>query len=191
VAGHHLIDAYLAAAARRLPAPAVDELADGLAEIYHRQRSSGLEPDPAAAAAVAEFGDLDLVLAAFVQQSPGRRIARTLLCSGPAVGTCWGAALVAGDAWTWPIPVPVRLAFGTALLAVVALLAVAATTRRNYRWTRAGAVGGIALIVLDVAAVTTVLAVAPDFAWPTAVAGLASLTRIVWTTRAVPRIIVH
>ena len=191
MAGHHLIDAYLAAAARRLPAPVVDELADGLAETYHRQRSSGLDPDPAAAAAIAQFGDLDLVLAAFVKHSPGRRAARALLCSGPVVGTCWGVALFTGNVWTWPIPVPLRVAFGSALLAVVALLAVAATARRSYRRTRAGAAGGIALIMLDAAALTAVLVAAPGFAWPTVVAMLASLTRIVWTTRSVPRIVAH
>jgi hypothetical protein len=37
VAGHHLIDGYLAALARRLPTDAVDELA----ETYGRHLSSG------------------------------------------------------------------------------------------------------------------------------------------------------
>jgi hypothetical protein len=191
VAGHHLIDAYLAAAARQLPAEAVDELTDGLAETYRAQRSGGLDPDAAAAAAIAQFGSLDLVLSAFVQQSPGRRVARALLRSGPLVGACWAAALIAGHAWTWPIPTPLRVVFGSALVVVVALLAVAATSRRSYRRTHAGAAGGIALIVLDAAALTAVLVAAPGLAWPTAVAGLASFVRMVWTTRAVPQLFAH
>jgi hypothetical protein len=93
MAGHDLIDAYLAAAARCLPGAVVDELADGLVETYQRQRSDGLDADSAAKAAIVQFGDLDLVLAAFVRQSPGQKVARILLCSGPVVGACWG--------WHW------------------------------------------------------------------------------------------
>jgi hypothetical protein len=191
VANHHLINAYLTAATARLPAAVVDELADGLTETYHRQQSLGLDPDAAAAAAIAEFGDFDRVLAAFVRQAPGRRTTRVLLRSGPAVGLCWGAALTTGHAWAWPIPVPVRVGVGLALIAVVATLAVAATGRRSYHRTRVAAAGGAVLIVLDAAALIAVGAVAPGFGWPLALAGVASLTRLVWTTRAVRRLIAH
>src|SRR5207247_1349905 len=71
MAGHQLTDAYLGALARRLPADVVDELADGLTEAYLRHVSSGLDRDAAAGAAVAEFGEPDEVVAAFVQHSPG------------------------------------------------------------------------------------------------------------------------
>src|SRR5439155_14212061 len=77
VAGHHLIDGYVARIAGHLPAAVVDELADGLEATYERQLSDGLDVDTAAAATVAEFGDTDTVLAAFVEQSAGRRSART------------------------------------------------------------------------------------------------------------------
>ncbi|GIJ52325.1 hypothetical protein Val02_92110 [Virgisporangium aliadipatigenens] len=190
MAGHDLIDAYLAAAARCLPREVVDELADGLVETYQRQRSEGLDADAAAETAIERFGDLDVVLAAFVRQSPGRSVARILLCSGPVVGTCWGAALLAGPT-SLPAPALVRVVFGAAVLTVVGLLAVAATARLGYRRTRAGAVGGTTLIVLDAVAIVAVLNAGPGLPWPTAAACAASLTRIVWTAHALRRVVSH
>ena len=72
MAGHHLIAAYLTALTRRLPADPVDELRDGLTETYQRHRLAGLDPDAAARAAVTEFGEPELVIAAFVpdQRTP-------------------------------------------------------------------------------------------------------------------------
>ena len=55
MAGHHLIDAYVATLARRLPADAVDELAGGFTEAFLGYRAAGLDPDPAPQAAIAEF----------------------------------------------------------------------------------------------------------------------------------------
>jgi hypothetical protein len=188
MAGHRLIDASITALARRLPAGAVDELADGLTETYQRHLSNGLDPDAAAGAAIAEFGDPDLVIAAFVRQSPGRRLARALLGSGPAVGGCWGAALITGHAWTWPVPLPARLAFGLALLAVVTALALAATTRRSLRLTRLTTVSGLGLVALDAAALACVALVPPAFSWPLAAAVLASLARVTLTIRTLPRL---
>jgi hypothetical protein len=188
VAGHQLIDASVLAMARRLPADAVDELADGLTETYERHLSRGLHPDAAADAAIAEFGEPDLVVAAFVRQSPGRLGARALLCVGPTVGACWGAALVTGHAWSWSAPVPLRLGFGLALLAVVTALVLAATARRNYRLTRMTAVGGLGLIALDMALLAYVLLVGAPFTWPLAVATAASLTRVTVTARILARL---
>ena len=48
MAHHHLIEDYLATLRRRLPADAVDELADGLAETYQHHLWRGLDVDYAA-----------------------------------------------------------------------------------------------------------------------------------------------
>jgi hypothetical protein len=90
----------------------------------------GLAPEEAAAAAMAEFGDPELIAAEFARAHPARRAARWLLAAGPVVGLCWAVALVTGRAWTWPVPMAVGIAPGLALVAVVALLAVAARTTR-------------------------------------------------------------
>ena len=91
MAGHDLIDGYLTTLAARLPADAVDELADGLTETYRRHLSTGVAARAAAAATVAEFGTPEVVVAAFVRQAPGRRLARLLLCWVPRSG-CAGVA---------------------------------------------------------------------------------------------------
>ena len=124
--------------------------------------------------------------AAFVRQAPGRRLARLLLCWGPPVGLCWGGALVLGH---WPVPSPVRLAFGLPLLAVIGVLVVAATGRRSYRRTRLAAAAGAGLVGLDGALLVTVALLAPPVSWPLALAVPASLTRLVLTARAVPRLL--
>jgi hypothetical protein len=189
MAGNHLIDGYLAVLARRLPADAVDELADGLTETYLRYRSDGLDPDRAARAAIAEFGEADLVLAAFVRQSPGRRTAWALLFGGPAVGACWAATLVVGRAWTWPVPDWVGPAIGATLLVAVALLVLAATGRRSYRRTRLAAGAGLVVIGLDGTMLATMALIAPPFVWPLALAVPASLTRLTLTARVMPRLL--
>jgi hypothetical protein len=191
MAGHELIDAYVSSIARRLPADAVEEVADGLTETYHHHLRTGLDPDAAARSAVAEFGTPDLVVAAFVDQSPGRRTARVLLCSGPPVGLCWATTLLAGHAWTWPVPVPLRIGYGLVLLAVVANLAVAATAHGSLRRTRLGAAGGLGLVVLDATMLAALAWIAPAFVWPMALAIPASLTRMAWTVRALPRVLSH
>jgi hypothetical protein len=133
----------VAALAQRLPAEAVDELTDGLTETYHHHLTGGLDPDTAARTAVAEFGETDLIVAAFVQQSPGRKAAHALLRSGPLVGACWAAVLITAPTWTSSIPTVVRIGTGVALTAVVALLALAATARHSYRRTRLTIVTGL------------------------------------------------
>jgi hypothetical protein len=189
MASHQLIEQYLAELARRLPADAVDELADGLAETYRHHLSHSADPHAAARSAIAEFGDPITVTAAFTRQAPGRRTALMLLATGPAVGICWGASLLLGHAWTWPIPAPVKLTFGLALLAVVATLVTAATSRHNYARTRITAVGGGGLILLDEAMIAAVFLAAPTLAWPMAAAIPASLVRMALTLRVVPRLL--
>ncbi|GAA3343900.1 hypothetical protein GCM10020358_44940 [Amorphoplanes nipponensis] len=187
MAGHELIDGHLAALARRLPAGAVGELADGLTETWEHHLGAGLPPAAAARAAIAEFGAPEQIVAAFVAAAPGRRTARMLLATGPLVGACWGATLLAAGARAWPAPAPAAaLVVAAVLLAVVAALVVAATSRRSYRRTRLGAAGGCALIALDATMLTAVLLLAPGPAWPMLLAVPASLARIGLTARALP-----
>jgi hypothetical protein len=189
VASHALIDAYLAELGRQLPAGTVDELTDGLAETYKHHLASGLQPASAATAAITEFGDADQIAAAFTRQAPGRRTAVALLATGPLLGACWGTSLLIGRAWTWPIPTAARLAFGLTLLAVVTALATAATSRRGYARTRLAAPGGAGLVLLDTAMLVAVWLAAPAIVWPMALAIPASLARICFTVRSLPRIL--
>ena len=189
MAGHHLIDGYLAGLAGRLSADAVDELADGLIETFDRLVAAGLDEDAAARAAIAEFGEPAQVVAAFVQQAPGRRTARALLAAGPLVGGCWAATLVDAHAWDWPVPAPLRLTFGATLVGVVALLVVAATGLASYRRTRWTAAAGLGLICLDAGALATVAVVAPPLVWPLALAVPASAVRLAFTARQLPRLL--
>ena len=106
-----LITDYLSVLSAQLPAPLVEELADGLDETQQHYLTQGLTPDAAAGAAVAEFGEPQVIVAAFIRQSPARHAARRLLAAGPVVGGCWAAALITGRAWTWPVPATVRLLF--------------------------------------------------------------------------------
>jgi hypothetical protein len=190
MASHTLINAHLAELARRLPAPVVDELADGLTETYEHHLARGLHPTAAAAAAIAEFGSPDQITAAFTRQAPGRRTALVLLATGPVFAACWGPSLIMAKPWTWPIPVTAALAFGLALLAVVAVLATAATSRRHYRRTRLAAIGAVGLVLLDTTMLAAVMFAAPVLVWPMAVAIPASLARIALTLRALPPVVV-
>jgi len=185
MAGHQLIDQHLALLAGRLPGSAVDELADGLTETWHHHLA-GLSPTSAADAAIAEFGTPDQIIDAFVTHAPGRRIALRLLASGPIVGVCWAAGLIASRGWTWPLPHAPRIVFGLLLCGVVVALLAATTSRHSYRRTRLGAAGGATLLVLDTAMLTTLSIVTPPLAWPLLPAILASLIRIAWTARSLP-----
>src|SRR5260370_37295574 len=97
-----LIGDYLATLAAELPAAVVDELADGLEETYRRYLGFGLDPDAAARAAVAEFGQPHLIVAEFARASRGRAAARTLMLTGPVGGACWGTPLITSQAVAWP-----------------------------------------------------------------------------------------
>jgi MFS family permease len=188
VPGHALIGSYLSGLRRRLPAGLADEVSDGLLEAYQYHLARGQGADEAARAAVTDTGDLAQVVGEFTRQSPGRRTARALLAIGPVVGACWVAALVTTHAWAWPVPAAARLGFGAALLATIAVLAIAATSRRSYRRTRLTVLAGPGLIILDATLITAALLAAPALSWPLAAAIAASLTRITLTLTALPRI---
>ncbi|MGH8826901.1 MAG: permease prefix domain 1-containing protein [Jiangellaceae bacterium] len=189
MAGHALIDAHVAALRRRLPADAVDELADGLVETFDHHIRDGMGPDRAASAAIAEFGSVEDITRAFTRDAPGRRVALVLLATGPLVGVSWGAALIAAQAWAWPVPAGVRLLFGALLLAVVAALLAVAFARTNYARTRLTALSGTGLILLDAAMLAAVALAATALVWPMALAVTASLARIGLTLRVLPRVL--
>jgi hypothetical protein len=184
VSGPGLIEDYRAAVSMQLPASIVDELADGLAETYHSYLDQGLDPDAAARAAVAEFGEPALVVASFTRASPARRAARRLLMTGPVVGACWGAVLVAGRAWTWPVPVAARVLLGMTLAGVVVLLAVAALLPRYRPARRAATAACAGLATVDAAAIAAVTVLARYAPLPVLLAVPASASRIAFTTRA-------
>lgn len=186
MAGHRLIDDLVAVLAERLPAGAVEELADGLTEAWTHHLAAGLSPTEAAHAAAAEFGTPEQIIDAFVALAPGRRIALHLLAGGPVVGVCWAAGLIATRAWTWPLPTLAWVLFGVVLCATVAALVSASTSRHSYRRTRLGAAGALGLVMLDAAMLTAVAVIAPAPAWPLLIAVPASLTRIGLTVRSLP-----
>jgi hypothetical protein len=175
--GPRLIDDYLATLSADLPGRIVEELADGLDETYRRYVSQGLDPDAAARAAVAEFGEPPVVVAAFTQACRGRKTARRLLAAGPAVGMCWAIVLITGHAWTWPIPVVARVLFGVALITVIGLLAAAGLGRHYRLVCRAAAAACVGTALLDTTMACTVLVIAPVLVWPVAVAVVLSAGR--------------
>ena len=182
-----LIGGYVAGLHRKLPAGIAGEAADGLAETYQHHLASGAGDQEAARAALAEFGDLALVVGEFTRQAPGRRAARLLLATGPAAGGCWAAALVLSHAWTWPVPAMLPISLGATLaLAVLALLA-AATSRHSYRRTRLAAAAGPLLLALDATAVAAVMAAAPALTPALSIAVTVSLSRIAVTASMLPR----
>jgi hypothetical protein len=189
VAGHSLIETYLSALGRRLPAGVVDELADGLWETCQRHLDNGVPPESAAEAAVAEFGTAHEITEAFVAQAPGRRAALLLLATGPVVGACWGAALGTARAWTWPVPMPVAVVIGLAFVAVLACLGIAATSRHSYRRTRLGAVGALGLAGLDAAALIILAVAASALPWPLLAAVPLSLGRIALAVTRLPAVL--
>jgi hypothetical protein len=187
VASHHLIDAYLAELARRLPADTVDELADGLIETWHHHLGAGLAADAAARAAIAEFGAADRIADQFIRVAPGRRTARLLLATGPVMAASWGGTLIASKVWTWPIPPPVGALYGATLLAAVVAVVVAATAQHSYRRTRLGGLAAVVLIALDLIMIGAVSAFAPTVAGLTLVAVAASLVRVGLAIRSLPQ----
>ena len=184
-----LIEDYLAELSRRLPDSVVAELAGGIDDTYAHFRMSGQSTIRAAASTIAEFGDPDVIAAAFVRVSPGRRAARRLLLSGPAVGGCWALALLTGRAWEWPAPSGAWPLLPAAVLTVVAVLAIASITRR-YRLTRAmSAIGCVGLVALDAVMLTYVATAGPASGWPLFVAMAASAVRMAFTASSVPAVI--
>jgi hypothetical protein len=180
-----IIQDYLAALSARLPAPLVDELADGLEETRQRYLRLGLPPDNAAQAAVTEFGEPSVIIASFARVNPGRLTARRLLRIGPGVGACWATALLTARAWTWHVPEPAFILAGLALLAVIGLLAAAALGTRYRLASYAAAAGCIGTGSLDATVVIGVMLAAPSVTWPMLIAAAASITRIAISAKAV------
>jgi len=179
-----LIGDYLSELSAQLPARIIAELADGLDQTRQYYLDQGLGPDAAATAALAEFGEPHVIVAAFTHASPARRAARKLLATGPVVGACWGAALIINRGWAWPIPAGARIAVGAALITVIALLATAAFNGHYRSAGRAAVAGCIGITALDATVLITVVFVAPTVIWPVAVAMAASLARITFSTRS-------
>jgi hypothetical protein len=179
-----LITDYLSVLSAQLPAPLVEELADGLDETHQHYLTQGLTPDAAASAAVAEFGEPQVIVAAFTRLSPARHAARRLLATGPVVGGCWAAALITGRAWTWPVPATVLLLIGVVLITVIGLLAAAAFGRRYLSARRAGAVACVGITVLDAVMLITAVLAIPVLVWPVILAAAASIARLTFTARA-------
>jgi hypothetical protein len=183
-----LITSYVTGLRRSLPAPVADEAADGLIETYEQHLATGAADQQAARAALADFGDLAMVVGEYTRQAPGRRTARLLLATGPAAGACWAAGLVTSRAWTWPVPGAARLAFGAILLATVLVLLAAATSRHSYQRTRLALLAAPALIALDATAVAVALTFAPALTPVLLIATTVSLGRIAVTARTLHRL---
>jgi hypothetical protein len=179
-----LIRDYLAVLAAQLPAPIVEELADGLAETYQSYLRQGLPPGLAAESAVAEFGGPHLIVAEFARVNPARRGARRLLLTGPVVGGCWAAVLITGRAWAWPIPLPARIGFGLVLLTVIGLLAAAALGTRYQAAARAGIAGCLGIAAIDTIAITSAMLASPAVTLVMIGAMTASTARIALTMQA-------
>jgi hypothetical protein len=179
-----LIKDYLAALSAQLPAPIVAELTDGLEQTYRHYLDQCLGPAAAAEAALAEFGGPQVVVAAFTGASPARRAARKLLATGPVVGACWGTALVLNRAWTWPVPLGVRVLLGMALITIIGLLAAAAFGSRYRSAGRAAAAGCAGIAALDATMLIAITLAVPAVIWPVIVAAMASAVRITFATRS-------
>ena len=184
--GTRLISDYLAALSADLPAQIVEELADGLDETYHGYLGQGLAPDAAARAAVEEFGEPRVIVAAFTDASHSRKTARRLLAAGPGVGMCWAVVLITARAWQWPVPVAARVLFGVSLITVIGLLAAAAFGRHYRLVRRAAAAACVGTAVLDAMMIGTALAAAPVLVWPVTAAVALSAGRSAFALRNVP-----
>lgn len=187
MADHDLIRSYLDELAQRLPAGAVEELADGLEETYQRHRRQGLSATDAARSAIAEFGQPRQVTTAFARQSAGHRTAIALLATAPVFALLWGTTLITTRAWTWHIPPSAAAIYGTILLTVAATLLKVATSETPTT-TRLAGPASLVLLMLDAAMLATIAAATPTLNWPMGLAVLASLTRVVLTGRNLPRL---
>ena len=188
------------------------ELRSGLLDATDAHRSAGLSPAKAALAAIREFGDPAQVAAGFgaeVAAGQARRVAVTLLATGPLVGLLWIVTAVASHLGIRPAPPWPGTGPSPGLGVAIGLVAVAvgvtawgatlgiATTGRLTRWLPApprraptavavagfGAVGadGLGLVLLVAQLATAAGKLAP---LPAAVAATASLARLLFARRA-------
>lgn len=216
--GDAVIEVYLAAILAELPGPVrarediLAELRGGLLDAAESYRGTGLGAAAATRAAVREFGEPGLVAAAFrpgLAAGQARRVAITLLATGPLVGLLWAGAATASHIgvrltvpWRWA-GAPPASAIVFPVAAVVFLIAVwaagftVAATGRASRWLpdRPGlAPGGAALAGLGAGAADLLmiillgceLAAAPGTLAPVpiTVAAAVSLLRLVLARRA-------
>jgi hypothetical protein len=212
------VERYLAEVTARLPGPPrahsgiVAELRSGLLDAADAHRSAGLPPAQAARAAIREFGDPAQVAGGFraeIAASQARRVAVTLLATGPLVGLLWVATAVASHlairrGLPWPATgLSPGLRVGIPLVAVAvgvtvwaAMLGIA-TTGRLTRWLparprwapAAAAVAGFGAVGADglgLALLAAQLATAPGklSPVPAAAAAAASLARLMLARRA-------
>jgi hypothetical protein len=187
--GHSLIGAYRQELLARLPADAAEEVAGGLEDAYQQYLRTGLSQEQAATAALAEFGDVGLVLDAFRRANPVWRLARALIVTGPVVGGFWAVALIASRAWDWSIPVSARLAVGPLVAVSVVLLMTALLTRHYHALRRAGIAGCLGVATLDAAVITTAMVLVPAGRWLFGVAACLSAARLTYVARAMPRVL--
>ena len=212
------VDAYLrqVAASMRGPAHArtdiLAELRSGLLDAADAHRSAGLSPGAAAVAAITEFGDPGQVADAFrphLAMKQARRVALTLVITGPLVGLLWTVAALASHItirhappWQWPGAPPLSIGVFpvvvTALIITVwsALATITATGRlarllpiRPRIAAATAATTGFATTAADLAVLALLvsqLARAPGTLdpLPVAAAAAASLTRLTLARRA-------
>jgi hypothetical protein len=179
-----LIGSYLAVLAAELPAPIVEELADGLTETHRSYLRQGLAPDRAAESAVAEFGEPQAIVAEYARVNPARRAARRLLGIGPVVGACWAVALITSRAGSWPVPLPARILIGLALVTIIGLLAAAALSTRYRLAARAGVAGCIGIAALDAVLIAGAALADASLTWVMVGAMVASTARIAFAARS-------
>ena len=212
------VEGYLAEVATRLPGSVrartgiVAELRSGLLDATDAHRSAGLPPPQAALAAISEFGDPVQVAVGFraeIAASLARRVAVTLLVTGPLVGFLWIATAAASHLgislappWPWTglspgVSISIYLvAVAAGVTAWAAILGIA-TTGRLTRWLparprrapTAAAVAGFGAVSADglgLALLAVQLAIAPGrlSLFPAAAAAAASLARMMLARRA-------
>jgi len=196
MAQHGVIDAYVArlrASLRWRPdaEDLADEAEDHLRETAARLVREGLDPDEAAARAVARFGDSTQIAHAFATTPSGgtampTSVTRTCGTVGVAAALCWLlAALVPvvglTERFTWS-----DLAVYLAFMALAALAAAMTTVVVTGLLVRSGGLGGVvaaAVLLGALAATLSVLGV--TWAWP--IGGLvfaATFAGLVWRLRS-------
>jgi hypothetical protein len=191
-----VIDAYVArlrASLRWRPdaEDLADEAEDHLRETAARLVREGLDPDEAAARAVARFGDSTEIAHAFASTPSGgtampTSVTRTCGTVGVAAALCWLlAALVPvlglTERFTWS-----DLAVYLAFMALAALAAAMTTVVVTGLLVRSGGLGGVvAAAVLLGALAATVSLLGVTWAWP--IGGLvfaATFAGLVWRLRS-------
>lgn len=213
-----VIEAYLTTLSAELPGSAREredilaELRGGLLDAAASYRRSGLGAVAAARAAVAEFGEPGVVSAAFrpgLAATQARRVAATLMVTGPLIGLLWSGAAIASHIgvrmalpWHWAgAPSALAVVFPVAVVAVLAAIWAAgftvAATGRASRWLpvrpalppAGAALAGLCAVVADVLMMILLCsalasdpgALAPV---PVGVAAAASLSRLILARRA-------